>query len=444
MTDKVYEFIKKYDMLTSGDTAVCGLSGGADSVCLLLVLYSLKERLDINIEALHVNHCLRGDESDHDEQFCRELCAKIGIPFTAVSCNVKKYAEKNSLSCEESARILRYNIFREYSDGKKIATAHNADDNLETVVHHLIRGTALKGLAGIPPVRENIIRPLLAVSRHEIEEYLAEYGQNYVTDSTNLTDDYTRNKIRHKIIPLMREINSSLTETSVRSIDSLRSENALIESETDITIKKCFNNGIFTNLKEYNEVIRRRCISRVLNEKNLPVSNQRLAECDKIVLNGGKVNISNNIYFISDGKTSQLKIIEPQKSEFISKELRIGENTIFSDSKMICELIECDNLVKFNDVNKKLTFYLLDYDKIIGRAVVRSRKYGDRIRLKGRNFTSSLKKLINEKIPDSLKTSLHFIEDSEGTVFAENIGIAERVSPDRNTKYLLKIYIIRN
>lgn len=444
MTDKVYEFIKKYDMLTSGDTAVCGLSGGADSVCLLLVLYSLKERLNINIEALHVNHCLRGDESDHDEQFCRELCAKIGIPFTAVSCNVKEYAEKNSLSCEESARILRYNIFREYSDGKKIATAHNADDNLETIVHHLIRGTALKGLAGIPPVRENIIRPLLAVSRHEIEEYLAEYGQKYVTDSTNLTDDYTRNKIRHKIIPLMREINSSLTETSVRSIDSLRSENALIESETDITMKKCFNNGIFTNLKEYNEVIRRRCISRVLNEKNLPVSNQRLAECDKIVLNGGKVNISNNIYFISDGKTSQLKIIEPQKSEFISKELRIGENTIFSDSKMICELIECDNLVKFNDVNKKLTFYLLDYDKIIGRAVVRSRKYGDRIRLKGRNFTSSLKKLINEKIPDSLKTSLHFIEDSEGTVFAENIGIAERVSPDRNTKYLLKIYIIRN
>lgn len=444
MIDKIFNFAEKYNMFDSGDTVICGLSGGADSVCLLLVMCSLAEKLNITVEALHVNHCLRGSESDRDERFCRDLCHRKNVPFTAVSCNVREYAAENSLSCEEAARILRYDIFSRYSAGKKLATAHNADDNLETVIHHLIRGTALKGLAGIPVMRENIVRPLLAVSRQEIETYLAESGQNYVTDSTNLTDDYTRNKIRHRIIPLMKEINGSLVETSVRSIDSLRSENALIESEVDSAMEKCLVNGIFKGLAEYNEIVRRRCISRLLTEKNFPVSSRRLAECDKILLNGGKINLSGNIYFISDGKTAGLETIRNAPPEFISKSLVIGENTIFPDIKLICELIECDNYVKFSDINKNLTFYLLDYDKINGRAVIRSRKFGDRIQLSGKNFTSSVKKLINEKIPDSIKNSLHFIEDSKGTVFAEGLGVAQRTAPDENTRLFLKISIVRN
>ncbi|MCM1132619.1 MAG: tRNA lysidine(34) synthetase TilS [Ruminococcus flavefaciens] len=441
---KIFDFIEKYDMLSSGDSVICGLSGGADSVFLLLTLCGLRERLGISVEALHVNHCLRGSESDRDERFCRELCDRLGIPFTAVSCDVKGFAEKNSLSCEESARILRYDIFSRYSVGKKIATAHNADDNLETVIHNLIRGTALKGLTGIPPVRGNIIRPILTVSRREIEEYLEKIGQDYVTDSTNLTDDYTRNKIRHRIIPLMREINGSLTETSVRSVDSLRSENSLIETEVNNALGKCLDGGIFTGLAEYNEVIRRRCISRLLGGNNLPVSNKRLTDCDRVLISGGKINISGDIYFVSDGRTAELKTIAKADSDVVSKALEIGENVIFSGAKLVCELVECDNSMKSDIVNKKLTFYLLDYDKIIGRAVVRSRKFGDRIRLSGRDFTSSVKKLINEKIPDSIKPTLHFIEDDMGTVFAENIGIAGRAEPDENTRRLLKIHVVRN
>lgn len=434
MISKIIEFIEKYNMLSCGDVVVCGLSGGADSVFLLTVMREICGNIGVTVEALHVNHCLRGEESDRDEHFCCELCERLSVPFTAVSCDVRSYAEKNSLSCEESARILRYNIFSEYSQGKKIATAHNADDNLETVIHNLIRGTALKGLAGIPPVRENIIRPILTVSRSEIEEYLRKIGQNYVTDSTNLVDDCTRNKIRHQIIPLMKEINGSLVGTSVRSIDTLRSENALIESETDCA------DGIFANPAEYNEVIRRRRISRLLSENNLPVSHKRIAECDNILLNGGKLNISGDIYFTPSG----LQTIKPDSTEVISKELEIGENSIFPDAVLVCEIVDCDNSVKFEFVNRNLTFYLLDYDKIIGRAVVRNRKFGDRLRLHGKGFTSSVKKLINETIPVAERRSLHFIEDEEGTVFAEKIGIAERVAPDENTKRLLKIRITRN
>lgn len=445
MLKKILEFSKKYNMFSSGDIVVCGLSGGADSVCLLLSLFRLKEQLGITLEALHVNHCLRGAESDRDEEFCRRLCAGLDIPFTAVSCDVDSYAAENRLSTEEAARKLRYGIFRRNSIGKKLATAHNADDNLETVILNLVRGTALKGLAGIPPVRGNIVRPLLAVSRAEIESFLAENGQTFVTDSTNLSDDYTRNKIRHNIIPLMKELNPSLTDTSVRTIDGLRSENALIERLTDETEAKCRNGSSFTGLAEYGEVIRRRCISRLLSENELPFTHERLSECDRIAVNGGKLNISRNIYFVSDGNTAGLAEILPQADEkVLSSALKEGENSIFPGITMQCEIIDCDDLKKFTGVNKKLTFYILDYDKIRGRAVLRSRKFGDRIQLRGRSFTSSVKKLINEKIPADERGTLHFIEDEEGTIFAEKIGIAQRVVPDSGTRRLMIFSFFRN
>ena len=139
MLNKVYNFINKYNMLRRGDTVVCGLSGGADSVALLLVLKELSEKLNITVEALHVNHCLRGEESDRDELFCRNLCCEKNIPFTAVSCDVKSYSLDKALSVEEAARELRYSVFKDRSVGKKMATAHNANDALETVILNLAR-----------------------------------------------------------------------------------------------------------------------------------------------------------------------------------------------------------------------------------------------------------------------------------------------------------------
>lgn len=444
MIEKICGFIKKYDMLHSGDTILCGLSGGADSTALLLSLFDISEKFGFSVEAVHVNHCLRGTESDRDQQFCSDLCQRLGIPFTAFSCDVKGFAEKNSLSCEEAARKLRYDIFKSCSDGKKIATAHNADDNLETMLLNLIRGTGIKGIAGIPPVRDNIIRPLLTVSRQEIEEFLAFKGQDFVTDSTNLSDDYTRNKLRHNIIPLMRELNPSLTSTSARTAEVLRSENRFIEAETDIAMEKCLKNGIFYGLDKYGCLIRKRCISRLLSENDISLSAKRLDDCDNILVNGGKLNLSGDLYFISDKISASIKTIAPDPLPFESeKELIIGENRIFPHSSLFCELMKCENLEKIDFVHKNLTSYLLDYDKIIGRTVVRSRKFGDRIQLKGRNFSSSVKKLINEKVPAGIRSELHFIEDEMGTIFGEFIGVAQRVAPDENSSRLLKITVER-
>lgn len=441
MIEKIRGFAEKYDMISSGDTIVCGLSGGADSVCLLLALRRLSEDMGFSVEAAHVNHCLRGDESNRDEDFCRKLCLRLNIPFTAAVCDVRSYAESESVSLEQAARDMRYQALCRIADGKKIATAHNADDNLETILLNLVRGSGIKGLSGIPPVRGNIIRPLLTVSRKEIENYLDSAGQNYVTDSTNLTDDYTRNKIRHNVIPVLKTINSSLADTTVRTADVLRSENDFIESEANAAYEKCCRGRSLYGISEFPEVIRRRCIARLLGTN---ISHKRLAECDNIAVNGGKLNISGDLYFISDGVSAELRYIgRPDSSGVIEKPLEMGINSIFSGINLVCTVMFCDNSMKLDSVNKKLTNFLIDYDRIIGKAVVRSRKYGDRIQLRGRNFTSSVKKLINETVPVSLRSTLHFIEDEKGTVFAENIGIAQRVAPDENTVRLLKITVER-
>jgi tRNA(Ile)-lysidine synthase len=240
----------------------------------------------------------------------------------------------------------------------------------------------------------------------------------------------------------MREINASLTATSVTSIDGLRDENAYIEAQTDLAESACLSGGTLTGLAGYDTVIRCRCISRLLVRNGLPVSHDRIRECEHILINGGKLNISGDIYFVSDGSAAQLKTL-PAKTEpeLLSIPLKIGENSMFSGVKLICELKECSSGA---DVNKKLTFYALDYDKIKGGAVLRNRRNGDRIQLRGRDFRSSVKKLINEKIPPGDRSTLHFIEDDEGTIFAERLGIAQRVAPDGDTRRLLTVTVVRD
>lgn len=442
MLDRISEFAKKYNMLPKGSTIICGLSGGADSVCLTVCLKMLSEKLGINIEAVHVNHCIRGDESDHDEQFCRELCKKLNIRLTVFRCDVPAFAKEHSVSLEEAARTMRYEAFGKCSEGKFIATAHNANDNLETALFNLARGSGLKGIAGIPPVRDNIVRPLLTVTREEIEEFLQSNGFNFMTDSTNLSDDYTRNKIRHNIVPLLAEINPSVVRTSAQTLNVLREENDFINAETLKALSECRNGNRLINLSAYPLLIRKRCIAALFSENAVPYSNDRLAECDKIALNGGKINVQSDLYIISDGNILELREIRstapPQE---LSKEMIIGENSVFKGKTLCTELISSENININEIVNTKLAIYYLDYDKIIGKAFVRNRRNGDKIRLHGRNFTSSVKKLLNEKVPAEMRAELHFIEDELGTVFAECIGVADRAAPDSNTENLLKITI---
>lgn len=426
-------------MFPKNSVVVCGLSGGADSVCLTLCMSLLSKQLGLTVEAVHVNHSIRGYESDHDEEFCRSLCKKLGIKLTVFSVDVPAYAKDNSLSLEEAARLLRYDAFRKCSENKIIATAHNADDNLETSLFNLIRGSGIKGISGIPPVRDNIVRPLLSVTRNEIELFLKENHLDFVTDSSNLSVDYTRNKIRHKIIPLLRELNPSLVKTAVSSLDVLRDENAFIDEEVASAVNNCRDNLRLYKLSEYPSIIRRRCIAQLLNDMAVPYNNERLKKCELIALNGGKLNVSNNLYVVSDGNVLELKVIDKNEKVQLSKKLIIGENSIFEGKILFTEIVSSKNINIYQIADFDSAIYYLDYDKLVGETVLRNRRSGDKIVLFRRNFTSSIKKLINEKVPKNLRNELCFIEDELGTVFAECIGIADRVAPDENTVNLLRI-----
>lgn len=211
----IYSYICEHNMIEPSDRIVVGLSGGADSVCLLVALSELSDRLGISCDgifAVHINHMIRGTEADGDEAFAKALCDRLGITFISYRKDIKSYAAELGCTVEEAGRKYRYKCFDDVSEKyncNRTAVAHNKNDLAETVVFNMLRGSGLKGMSGIQPVRGNIIRPLLDVTRQQIEEYLSDCNQSYRNDSTNDTLDYDRNKIRHVILPAMQEVNSS-------------------------------------------------------------------------------------------------------------------------------------------------------------------------------------------------------------------------------------------
>ena len=229
-------------MLENTDILVAGLSGGADSVCLVAVLKEIieKEQLDIHLLAVHVNHGIRGTEAERDEQFAKQLCRQLSVEYISRRVDVPSVAHQEKLSEEEAGRILRYRIFKEIATQQekhtgrkvKIAVAHHQNDQAETVLMNLVRGSSLRGICGIRPVRDNIIRPLLCVSRAQIEEYLTLQGLSYVTDSTNEELVYTRNKIRRELIPyLEKNLNPNAVQKLTELADSVLQAEEYIEQQ---------------------------------------------------------------------------------------------------------------------------------------------------------------------------------------------------------------------
>lgn len=222
MLNRLLAFLREYDMVRPGDTVACALSGGADSVALTFAMYLLRDKLGICVEAAHFNHHLRGEESNRDEAFVKNFCGRYQIPLHLGAGNV----QPGKKGLEAAAREARY-AFLNTIPGK-IATAHTADDNAETVLMHLVRGTGLKGLGGISPVRGRIIRPMLGVTRQQVLAFLEEYHLSFVTDSSNETDDFLRNRLRHRVLPLLKGENPEFSaNTSAMALRLRRDEEAL-------------------------------------------------------------------------------------------------------------------------------------------------------------------------------------------------------------------------
>ncbi|MGN0584993.1 MAG: tRNA lysidine(34) synthetase TilS [Ruminococcus sp.] len=441
---RMERFIAEEQLLPEGGKVCCGLSGGADSVALLLGMLDVSGRFGIEVSAVHVNHCLRGDESDGDERFCRELCERLGVPLHVHRCDVKAYRESHGGSLETAARECRYAAF-EKEEGL-IATAHTASDNLETIIQRLARGTGLHGLCGIPVKRNRFIRPLLFAARQDVEEFLSEKGQDFVTDSSNNSDDYTRNRIRHNIVPLLQELNPSVERTVFSMCRSLRTDDDFFEEECTAAFREHFREPFcLKGVSDIPKAVRVRCESMLLEKCGISADSRKLHDIEKTLETGGRCHIAGDFDCLISKNELVLRKKSDKPHEPFSIPLKIGRQSVFPGISFNTQLLTKKNEINECIINENFTNRLLDYDKIKGCIILRSRKPGDRIKLAGRDFTVLIKKRIQEVVPLSERSVLHFLEDEEGTIFAEKIGIAERVKPAVNeTERLLVVSIIRD
>lgn len=391
------------DTVQPGDTVICAVSGGADSMALLMAMYLKKEELGICLEAAHFNHQLRGAESDGDEAFVREFCHRFDIPLHVGRGNIT--AGKKGL--EAAAREVRYAFFAALNG--KIATAHTADDNAETVLMHLVRGTGLKGLGGIAPVSGKLIRPMLNVTRQEVLEFLAEYHVSYRTDSSNETDAFLRNRLRHHVMPLLKEENPRLAENLSAMAQRLRLDEAALTNAAACPALP----GVM-ELRQLEPAVRSRMLERFLKENGVKEPEaEHIALAEKLVFSDkpsaaghfpGGVTVTrvyDHLTVLSETVSLQPCILPPCGSiDLPELHLRVT----IADAKTI------------ENSNNVFTFHAA------GGIVLRSRESGDEMRLSG--GSRSLKKLYTDrKIPAHQRLQIPVLADDEGVLAVYGIGV---------------------
>lgn len=401
MQNKLLSMIRQYDMLSPGDSVICAVSGGADSVALLFALYLLKDRLGIRLEAAHFNHRLRGQESDEDEAFVRGLCSQYDIPLHVGTGEVK--AGKKGL--EAAARDARYGFLLSL-DGK-IATAHTADDNAETVLMRLIRGTGLKGLGAIAPVSGRVIRPMLLTNRQEVEDFLAVWGLPHREDSSNASDAFLRNRLRHDVMPLLKAENPRLAENLSRMALRLRQDEDFLRQQADWDSLP----GVEA-LKIMPEAIRSRCIEAFLKQNGVPEpEDSHISAVEDILYSdrpSARVNLPGGVTV-----TRQYDRLEAENGEPVPEPAVVpcpGE-VLYGDYRVTCA--PAGEIINTTD-----TFTVCP----VGQVILRPRKSGDLIRLKG--GTKSLKKLfIDRKIPAARREQIPVVCDELGVLGVYSIGV---------------------
>lgn len=412
---KIKESIAKHSMLRSGDYVLVGLSGGADSMTLL---YSLKE-LGYKVCAAHINHGLRGEFSDADEHFSAEVCASLNIELKILRTDITAESQRTSEGLEECGRRIRYDFFEKSANelgADKIATAHNSDDNSESIIMNLCRGTGLNGLCGISPVWGRVIRPLLSCSRKEIEEYCEKNQIRYCIDDTNYDIKYTRNFIRHEIIPRLMEINQSLSVSFERMTDSLRTDEDFLQ--------KVAAENTDCDLRMLHPAIQTRIISNMYSRYSDSRALQKihydlLLSGKRIVLPGG---LSSEII---DGKIFFDDTLKQHKNNNIN-----GIYLLFEGENYIKDL----NLTIHLKLSQKFNIFFNNNLKICD-IILRSRREGDTFAPAKRKRKSLKKFFIDEKIPAEKRSSIPVIACGNRVLWVEGYGIDKDFINDAAVSY---------
>ena len=440
----IYRYIKDNKLIEKEDVVLVAVSGGADSMALLYILQIFKADLDIELCVCHVHHGIRGEEADGDANYVKEYCTKNNLEYREYKEDIINLAKEKSLSLEEAGRLRRYEIFdslsgeleKEKGRKVKIAVAHNKNDNAETIIMNLCRGTGLKGLSGIKLNRKNIIRPLLYTDRSKIEEILKDAKISYRVDSTNLGDDYKRNIIRHKILPVLQEdINNASVENIVKSSKFINMADEFIDEKAREISKEIFiyrNTGLvgfkFEKLKKEKKILRtyfiRIFIKEILN---------KLKDIEAV-----HIDMLDNLIFMETGKSINF----PYKLRFYKTYDSILLDRGDADNKKEKDLKEDFELRVFENKNFKIDDLIytkyVDYAKIEKVLSFRTRETGDYIYIKaGKKSIKSF--MIDEKIEAKDRNKIPLVAMGKDIIWIVGKRLSEAYKVDDSTKRILEI-----
>jgi tRNA(Ile)-lysidine synthase len=454
---KAKKTIGRHNMIKSGDKVIVAVSGGPDSVALLLVLLELKKEFKLCLDVAHVNHKLRGKESDQDQAFVRKLCSDLNLNLHSKSFQVRKQARKLKLSVEECAREIRYDYLNKLADklrAQKIALGHNRDDQAETVLIRLIRGSGSLGLSGIPPVKDRIIRPLIDAKRVEIERFLKSNNVPFRIDSSNLRTDYLRNRVRLKLLPILKkEYNPKIEEVLSRTASILRAEEQLLNREAQ---------------KAYSKTVTQEQKDRIL------LDSKRFSECDewlkRLLIRDCVKKLKGDLRELSFEKVEALTaLVEKRKSgkrvdlladvvadvtkEHLSihrkKEEKFRYPLSYPPKRKIRNLrVEIDSEISLKPPSLRSIrgrdnwVAFLDMQKLKPPLILRSRKNGDRFRPLGMNGTKSVADfLVDLKIPRCQRDEVMLLTSQDRIAWLVGYRISEEFKVTPGTKKVLKIEV---
>lgn len=434
--------LRQYSLFSQGDRIAVGVSGGADSVALLRFLAALRPQFGWVLVVCHIHHGLRGAEADRDECFVRALAEQLGLPCAVSRIDAAALALRDHISVEEAGRMARYAFFAQTAgEGGRIATAHTLDDSIETVLMNLVRGTGLRGLCGIPRIRGNIVRPLLDCTRAEVEDYLGALGQPYCTDSTNLTDDYTRNRIRHDILPRLCALNPNFPGAMARMLPRLAAQQALTDclaAQSAQQLHAACGGLSRQGLSALPEPVCDRLLLRLLEQNRLPVSAAAVERMTETLRTGGKLDLAaRSWFFVAQGDLAAVIYAPPGGIPPVPVPLPQEETPVilpFSPQKSLkltlCNKIVANTSEKFNI---SLLKYAIDCDRIKGYSFMRTRRPGDTF-IVGKKQLSLGEAWAAAGIPALLRPALMVLADEQGVLWAEGIGSSSRAAVTENTK----------
>lgn len=452
MNEKVLNYIKEFNMINPNESVVVGVSGGSDSMCLLGLLLELRESMNLKLHVVHIHHGIRGNEADEDMAYVESFCKSKDITFYGFKYDVEAMARKKGLSTEEMGRILRYDAFSEIANkyNGKIAVAHNMEDVAETVLFNLFRGSGIKGLVGILPVRDNIIRPIMCLSKEEIYAYLKEMGISYRVDKTNFEDEYTRNKIRLNVLPYIKEnINNKATQhifQTSRTIFEAEEyiEDAALKVYKDYSKENANQNEVFFNIHMFDKphilvsYAIRQGIS-VLTNSLKDITNGHVESIISLsnVNAGNKVSLPYSLYAIKEYDGIKLsKKMDTKKIEAVEI---TGYGTWDIPWKRAKLFVEKDQFSQ--DIFKEnLYTKWVDYDILEDNLSVRTRKSGDYIVV---NDCGQRKKLnrffVDNKVPQDIRDSIVLVASGSRILWIVGYRIGADVKVNDDSTHIIRL-----